>query len=69
MSREGKCAARRATVALTCQQVASILMDMGWEDEDAATFWRLARRETRHPGCLHAERRKYWQPFITEGQR
>ncbi len=52
--------ARRATVALTRSQVGSILYDMGWEPEDTATFWRLARREAFKPGCLARERRAYF---------
>jgi hypothetical protein len=73
MTPQGKRAARRATVALTRRQVEAILLDMGWEREDVTAFWRLARRETREPGCLDAERRKYWQQFMppidTRGQQ
>lgn len=65
MTARGKRAARRETVALTRSQVEAILLDMGWEHEDVTTFWRLARRETREPGCLDAERRKYWRQFIS----
>ena len=56
--------ARRVTVALTRSQVESILYDMGWEPEDAAAFWQLARRESRNPGCLDRARRKYWHRFL-----
>ncbi len=43
--------ARRETVVLTREAVESILVaQMGWEAEDAAIFWRLARRETVCPG-------------------
>jgi hypothetical protein len=73
MTPRGKRAARRATVALTRAQVEAIFLDMGWEHEDVATFWRLARREMRETGCLDAERRKYCQQFIlpidTAGQQ
>ena len=44
-------------VTLTRDQIASILHDMGWEDEDVTVFWRLAPRETRDPRCLDRERR------------
>lgn len=45
--------ARRETVVLTRDAVAAILVSqMGWEPEDAAIFWRLARRETSSPGIM-----------------
>lgn len=72
MTPRGKRAARRATVALTRAQVEAIFLDMGWEPEDVTAFWHLARRETREPGCLDAERRKYVQfvlPIDTGGQQ
>jgi len=56
--------ARRETVALSRAQVESILHDMGLEDEDVVSFWRLARRETRDPGCLDRERRVYFQRML-----
>ncbi len=46
-------------VTLARDQIASILHDVGWEDEDVTVFWRLARRETRAPGCLAREHRAY----------
>jgi hypothetical protein len=64
MTPRGKRAARRVTVALTRHQVEAIILDMGWDAEDVTAFWRLARRETREPGCLDAERRKYGQQFM-----
>lgn len=51
---------KQGTVTLTRDQLASILHDMGWEDEDVSVLWRLARREMREPGCLARERRSYW---------
>jgi hypothetical protein len=39
-------------VTLTRDQVASILHDMGWEDEDVTVFWRAALREHRDPCCI-----------------
>jgi hypothetical protein len=57
--------ARRATVALSRAQVASILHDMGWEEEDVAVFWRYARREQRDPGCLARARQDYWRRIIS----
>lgn len=57
--------ARRATVALTRAQVESIAYDMGWEPEDAAAFWQLARREAQKPGCLDRERREYLRRAFT----
>lgn len=45
--------ARRETVVLTRAAVETILVPwMGWEPEDAAIFWRIARRETRCPGIV-----------------
>ncbi len=55
--------ARRVTVALSRAQVESILRDMGWNDEDALTFWRLAQRESRDPECLD-QRRAYFQRML-----
>lgn len=48
-----------AAIALTRCQVDSIMYDMGLESEDVASFWRLARRETRDPGCLRRQRIRY----------
>lgn len=59
--------ARRSAVALSRAQVESILHDMGWEPEDANVFWRMARRESRDPGCLARARRKYWHRFLKAG--
>jgi hypothetical protein len=56
--------ARRATVALSRPQVEFICYSMGWEYEDTAAFWRLARRETRNPGCLKRESRKVGHRII-----
>ena len=38
------------TVALTRDQIERIVYDMGWESEDADSFWLLACREARSPG-------------------
>lgn len=38
---------------LTREAVEAILVGhMGWETEDADTFWRMARRETSAPGIV-----------------
>jgi hypothetical protein len=55
---------RAARVSLTRRQVDSILYDMGWESEDLASFWRLARRETRHPGSLRRERVRHFRSIM-----
>jgi hypothetical protein len=51
-------------VTLSRDQIASVLHDMGWEDEDVIVFWRLARCEIRYPGCLESARRAYWSSVI-----
>lgn len=58
MSRHGKSAARRETVALTRADIENILVHaMGWEHEDVTTFWRLARAEMRAPGTIRRKNR------------
>lgn len=53
MSAANATRARRETVVLTRQAVEAILVaQMGWEPEDATTFWQLARRETASPGII-----------------
>lgn len=42
--------ARRETVALSRSQVERIIYDMGWEPEDADTFWTLATRQAIRNG-------------------
>lgn len=61
---------RKPTViTLTRKQVASILYDMGWDDEDTAVFWRSARRETRDPGCHERARQAYWARVMASEDR
>jgi hypothetical protein len=55
---------KTTSVTLTRQQVADIIIDMGWEPGDASAFWTLARRKHADPGYLARVRDAYVQGIL-----
>ena len=47
---------RKLSLSLTYRQILDIMFDLGHEEVDVKSFWQLAMREARDPGCIRRER-------------
>lgn len=52
------------SITLNRSQVEDIITDMGLDPDDADSFWKMAKREQRDPGCLTRERQAYFLAAI-----
>ncbi len=57
------------TVTLTRNQVAAIIYDMGWEDTDLRSFWRLAKKEQADPGHIRRKNDACWERIMRSVER